>query len=151
MNIFHGAKLITEENCEDIELEIKSINPSALIIELPSNPMLKCVNIKKVSKIAKKLNIPLIVDDTIGSNLNINSLEYADIVFTSLTKIFSGSGDILAGSLILNPKSKWIDQFRNALNEINLPTLSDGDTVYLEKVSRDVNLSLIHISEPTRP
>ena len=55
MNIFHGAKLITEENCVDIELEIKRINPSALIIELPSNPMLKCVNIKKISKIAKKL------------------------------------------------------------------------------------------------
>jgi len=139
MNIFHGAKLITEENCEDIEFEIKSINPSALIIELPSNPMLKCVNNKKISKIAKKLNIPLIVDDTIGSNLNINSLEHADKVFTSLTKIFSGSGDILAGSLILNPKSKWIDQFRNALNEINIPILSDGDIVYLEKVSRDVN------------
>ena len=122
MNIFHGAKLITEENCADIELEIKRINPSALIIELPSNPMLKCVNIKKISKMAKKLNIPLIVDDTIGSNLNINSLEHAEIVFTSLTKIFSGSGDILAGSLILNPKSKWIDQFRNALNEINTNT-----------------------------
>ena len=139
MHIFHGAKLITEENCSDIELEIKRINPAALIIELPSNPMLKCVNIKKISKIANKLNIPVIVDDTIGSNLNINSLEHADIVFTSLTKIFSGSGDILAGSLILNPKSKWIDQFRNALSEINLPMLSDGDIVSLEKVSRDVN------------
>jgi len=108
MKIFHGAKLITEENCADIELEIKRINPSALIIELPSNPMLKCVNIKKISKIAKKLNIPLIVDDTIGSNLNINSIEHADIVFTSLTKIFSGSGDILAGSLILNPKANGL-------------------------------------------
>ena len=62
----------------------------------------------------------------------------ADIVFTSLTKIFSGSGDILAGSLILNPKSRWIDQFRNTLNEINLPKLSDSDIVSLEKVSRDV-------------
>ena len=80
----------------------------------------------------------MIVDDTIGSNLNINSLEHADIVFTSLTKIFSGSGDILAGSLILNPKSRWIDQFRNALKEINLPILSEGDIVSLEKVSRDV-------------
>jgi cystathionine gamma-synthase len=138
MNIFHGAKLITEEDCKDIELEILRINPAALIIELPSNPMLKCVNIKKISKIANKLNIPVIVDDTIGSNLNINSLEHADIVFTSLTKIFSGSGDILAGSLILNPKSRWIDQFRNALKEINLPILSDGDIVSLEKVSRDV-------------
>ena len=139
MHIFHGAKLVTEENCEDIELEIKRINPAALIIELPSNPMLKCVDIKKISRIADKLNIPVIVDDTIGSNLNINSLGYADIVFTSLTKIFSGSGDILAGSLILNPKSRWINQFRNALNEITLPILSDGDIVSLEKVSRDVN------------
>ena len=112
--------------------------------------MLKCVNIKKISKIAKKLNVPLIVDDTIGSNLNINSLEHADMVFTSLTKIFSGSGDILVGSLILNPKSKWIDQCRNALNEINIPILSDGDIVYLEKVSRDVNpVSYTHLTLPT--
>ena len=138
MHIFHGAKLVTEENCKDIELEIIKINPAALIIELPSNPMLKCVNIKKISEIANKLKIPVIVDDTIGSNININSLEHADIVFTSLTKIFSGSGDILAGSLILNPKSRWIDQFRNTLNEINLPKLSDSDIVSLEKVSRDV-------------
>tara|TARA_Y100000766_G_scaffold28181_1_gene19587 strand:+ start:248 stop:937 length:690 start_codon:yes stop_codon:yes gene_type:complete len=101
--------------------------------------MLKCINIRKISKIAGKLNIPVIVDDTIGSNFNINSLGYADIVFTSLTKIFSGSGDILAGSIILNPKSKWIDSFRNSLKEINLPTLSDGDIISLEKVSRDVN------------
>ena len=131
MHIFHGAKLVTEENCKDIELEIIKINPAALIIELPSNPMLKCANIKKISGIANKLKIPVIVDDTIGSNININSLEHADIVFTSLTKIFSGSGDILAGSLILNPKSRWIDQFRNALNDINLPMLSDGDICLL--------------------
>ena len=139
MNIFHGATLLTEENCDDIELEIKRINPAALIIELPSNPMLKCVNIKKISKIASKLNIPIIIDDTIGSNLNINSIDHADIVFTSLTKIFSGSGDIMAGSLILNPKSKWINQFRNALIETTIPKLSDGDLVSLEKVSRDVH------------
>ena len=52
-NIFYGAHLITEESIQDIELEIKRINPSALIIELPSNPLLKCTNIKKISKIAK--------------------------------------------------------------------------------------------------
>ena len=138
MNIFHGAKLITEEKCDDIESKIRQINPAALIIELPSNPMLKCVNIKKISVIASKFNIPIIIDDTVGSNLNINSIKYADIVFTSLTKIFSGSGDILAGSLVMNPNSKWINQFRNALLEINIPKLSDGDIVSLEKESRDL-------------
>ena len=137
-NIFYGADLITEENTKDIELEIKKINPSALIIELPSNPLLKCINIKKIAKIADDLKIPVITDDTIGSNLNIDSLQVSDMVFTSLTKIFSGSGDILAGSLIINPKSKWLDKFKRALDKINLPELSDNDLIALEKSSRDV-------------
>jgi len=137
-NIFYGAHLITEESPKDIELEIKKINPSALIIELPSNPLLKCTNIKKIAKIANDLQIPVITDDTIGSNININSLEVSDMVFTSLTKIFSGSGDILAGSLVLNPKSKWIDKFKKVLKNIYLPELSDNDVISLEKASRDV-------------
>ena len=144
MNVFYGANLITEENCDDLEAEIKTIDPAALIIELPSNPMLRCVNIKKIARIANKLNIPIITDDTIGSNVNINSIINSDIVFTSLTKIFSGSGDILAGSLVLNPKSKWIKEFRDALDEIDLPKLSGGDVVALEKASRDIDLRVRH-------
>tara|TARA_Y100001968_G_scaffold331553_1_gene386596 strand:- start:17497 stop:18963 length:1467 start_codon:yes stop_codon:yes gene_type:complete len=136
-NIFYGANLIIEDNYDDLEEEIKKNNPSALIIELPSNPMLKCANIKKISKISKKLNIPIITDDTIASNVNIESLEYSDIIFSSLTKIFSGSGDILAGSLIINSKSKWFNELKNALKDIDLPKLSDGDIVSLEKESRD--------------
>ena len=137
-NIFYGAHLITEESTKDMELEIKKINPSALIIELPSNPLLKCTNIKKIAKIANDLEIPVITDDTIGSNININSLELSDMVFTSLTKIFSGSGDILAGSLVINPKSKWRDKFKKVLDNIYIPELSDNDLISLEKTSRDV-------------
>tara|TARA_B100000965_G_scaffold230532_1_gene193022 strand:+ start:1740 stop:3203 length:1464 start_codon:yes stop_codon:yes gene_type:complete len=136
-NIFYGANLIIEDDYDDLEKEIKKHNPSALIVELPSNPMLKCVNIKKIARIANKLEIPIITDDTIGSNVNINSIQYSDIIFSSLTKIFSGSGDILAGSLILNSKSKWFNEFKNTLKDINLPKLSDGDLVSLEKTSQD--------------
>ena len=137
-NIFYGAHLLTEESTQDIELEIKRINPSALIIELPSNPLLKCTNIKKISKIANDLKIPVITDDTIGSNININSLEVSDMVFTSLTKIFSGSGDILAGSLVINPKSKWLYKFKKVVDNIYLPELYVNDLISLEKASRDV-------------
>ena len=136
-NIFYGANLIIEDHYDDLEKEIKKLNPSALIIELPSNPMLKCANIKKIAEIANNLNIPIITDDTIGSNVNIKSIENSDIIFSSLTKIFSGSGDILAGSLIINSKSKWFIQFKEALKDIDLPKLSDGDIVSLEKESRD--------------
>ncbi len=137
-NIFFGANLLIEDNIDDIESEIKKINPSAIIIELPSNPMLRCTNLKKIAKIGNELNIPIITDDTIGSNVNINSLENSDLVFTSLTKIFSGRGDILAGSLILNPNSKWFKSFNRALAEIQIPKLYANDLILLEKASRDV-------------
>jgi len=143
-NIFYGANLIIEDDLQKIEFEIKRIDPAAIIVELPSNPLLKCTNIIEISKIAKKYNIPLITDDTIGSNVNINSLDYSDIVFTSLTKIFSGSGDILAGSLIFNPKSKWIEKFKKAINEIDIPKLSDNDLISLEKCSRDIEFRVIN-------
>ena len=136
--IFYGSKLILEENCEDIESEIKRINPAALVVELPSNPMLKCVNIKKIAEIAKRLNLPVITDDTIGSNINIDSIYHSDLVFTSLTKIFAGTGTILAGSLILNPKSKWIKNFQDAIHKIQIPKLSDNDLIELEISSRDI-------------
>ncbi len=137
-NIFYGSNLIVEENFKDIELEITKLKPAAIIIELPSNPMLKCTNIKKIATIASKLNIPIITDDTIGSNLNIDSIYHSDLVFTSLTKIFAGSGDIMGGSLIINPKSKWINELKNALNKIKIPTLSQADLIALELASRNI-------------
>ena len=143
-NIFYGANLIIEDDCQDLEQEIKKHNPSAIIVELPSNPLLKCANIKKIAQIGKKLNIPIITDDTIGSNVNINSLKYSDMVFSSLTKIFSGSGDILAGSLVINSKGKWFKKFRNALKNLDIPKLSDGDIISLEKESKNFEHRIIN-------
>ena len=143
-NIFYGANLIIEDDCDDLEQEIKKLNPSALIIELPSNPLLKCANIKKIARIANKLNIPIITDDTIGSNVNIKSLEYSDLIFSSLTKIFSGSGDILAGSLVINSKGKWFEKFKKSVKDLNLPKLSDGDIISLEKASRNFEDRIIN-------
>ena len=134
-NIFYGANLIIEDDYENLEKEIVKYNPSALIIELPSNPLLKCVNIQRIAAVGKKFNIPIITDDTIGSNVNINSVQHSDLVFSSLTKIFSGSGDILAGSLVINSKGKWFNEFKNVIKNLDIPKLSDGDIVSLERAS----------------
>ena len=136
-NIFYGANLIIEDDYETLEKELKKYNPAAIIIELPSNPLLKCANIQRIAEIGNKLNIPIITDDTIGSNVNINSVKYSDLIFSSLTKIFSGSGDILAGSLVINSKGKWFNEFKNAMKCLDIPKLSDGDIVSLEKASRN--------------
>tara|TARA_Y100001968_G_scaffold189336_1_gene173543 strand:+ start:2826 stop:4298 length:1473 start_codon:yes stop_codon:yes gene_type:complete len=138
--IFGGSRLIQTEDPEELAITLDSQQPAAVIVELPSNPMMQCVDLPTISKLAHARGIPVIADDTIGSAINIESLPYADIVFSSLTKSFAGVGDILAGSMIISPYSYWKkDLFEiNLLANSTLPPLSDPDAIALEKASRDV-------------
>ncbi len=136
--IFNGCDLILAEKKEILESEIKKKLPAGIIIELPSNPMLKCVDIKMVSQIARSNGIPLIIDDTIGSSLNIDTLHFADLIFTSLTKSFAGTGDVMAGSLVVSPFSKWKNELIEIVNQNHTTHLSDPDSIALEKGSRNL-------------
>ena len=137
--IFGGSDLIIKTNPEELALILKSQEPAAIIVELPSNPMLQCIDLPTVSKLAHKFGIPIIVDDTIGSALNIDPLPYADLIFSSLTKSFAGRGDILAGSLTLNPESPWQKELSELLPLSVLAPLATPDAIELEKTSRDIH------------
>ncbi len=138
--VFQGGDLLLlqEKETTSLATELDKRQPAAVIVELPSNPMLQCVDLQAVAKIAHERGIPVIADDTIGSALNIDVLPYADIVFSSLTKSFAGRGDILAGSLIVSPNSYWKSNFKEALSKASLTPLSDSDAIALEETSRDV-------------
>ena len=136
--IFQGSDLIIKTKLNHIKEELDKKNPAALIIEIPSNPLLQCVDLISISKLAQDKNIPIIVDDTIGSSLNVHLTPYADVVFSSLTKSFAGRGDILAGSSVISPYSKWKKELAEIIPKVALSTLSDSDTIELEKTSRDV-------------
>jgi len=136
--IFQGSDLIIETKLSHIKAELDKRKPAALIIEIPSNPLLKCVDLIAISKLAKSKNIPIIVDDTIGSSINVHLTPYADVIFSSLTKSFAGRGDILAGSTVISPYSKWKKELAEIIPRVALSTLSDSDSVELEITSRDV-------------
>ena len=136
--IFNGSELLLTQNLTAIENALDQKRPSALIVELPSNPMLQCVDLPSVSKLAHRKGIPIIADDTIGSAININSLPYADLIFSSLTKSFAGRGDILAGGLVISPESLWRKDLLTSLQEIASASLSDPDAIALEEASQDV-------------
>ncbi len=144
--IFQGSDLCLETNPVQLEAELDRKKPAAIIVELPSNPMLQCVDLITVSELAHKRGIPVIADDTIGSAMNIDALPYADLIFSSLTKSFAGKGDILAGALVISPLSYWHNELKDVLSEINLAPLADADAIALEKASRDVKerLSLLN-------
>ncbi len=85
---------------EDVEGYVRE-NTKAIFIETPTNPMMNVVDIRKLSGIAKKHGLLLIVDNTFMSPYFQNPLELgADIVIHSGTKFLGGHNDTLAGFIV---------------------------------------------------
>ena len=134
--VFHGGELLQSSDLSTVADSLDQLQPAAVIVELPSNPLLRCVDLPAVSELAHSRGIPLIADDTIGTGINLNALPYADLIFTSLTKSFAGRGDVMAGSLLVSPHSPWCDQLLKQVKP--LAELSDPDALALDEASRDV-------------
>ena len=93
----------------------KSIKPNTKIIycEVSSNPLLEIADLKLISKIAKKNNLKLIVDNTF-TPLSITPAKHgADIVIHSLTKFINGTSDTIAGVVCSNK------EFIHSLRDVN--------------------------------
>ncbi len=87
---------------EDVESYVNE-NTKAIFIETPTNPMMNIVDIRGVSKIAKKYNLLLIIDNTFMSPYFQKPLELgADIIIHSGTKFLGGHNDTLAGFIVTN-------------------------------------------------
>lgn len=85
----------------NVTLAEQSITPKTKMIycEAVSNPLLEVANIKVLSMLAKKYQIPLVVDNTF-SPLSISAAQLgADIVVHSLTKFINGTSDCVAGAV----------------------------------------------------
>lgn len=129
-----------EEDFQALEALLNDSPPhsiTALFCEVPSNPLLGVVDIKRIRDLADKFEFMVVVDDTLGYPVNINVLKYADMCVTSLTKIYSGVGDVLAGSLVLNPESLKYADLKRILKEEYQDSLWFQDATVLELNSRD--------------
>ena len=95
----------TNEN--NVKEAIKD-NTKMVWIESPTNPLLKISDIKKIAKITKKHNIPLVVDSTFMTPYFFRPLELgADIVIQSTTKYISGHNNIIGGAIITSIKEVY--------------------------------------------
>ena len=68
-----------------------------LTTEIPSNPLLRTADLPRLRQLADKYDFLLMVDETIGNFVNVEVLPYADIVVSSLSKIFSGDANVMGG------------------------------------------------------
>ncbi|AAS52846.2 AER164Cp [Eremothecium gossypii ATCC 10895] len=122
----------------------------AVFIETPSNPLLKMGDLQALRRLADIYGFYLVVDDTLGGFVNIDVLPHADLVCSSLTKIFSGDSNVMAGSLVVNPASRLYDFaqgfFHNGSYE---DLLWCEDAIYLERNSRDCASRSLRVNKNT--
>lgn len=86
------------EDLDDLESRCKEGERFlALFCEFPGNPLLKCPDLRRIRALADRFDFAVIVDETIGNFLNVHILPQADVVVSSLTKVFSGDSNVMGG------------------------------------------------------
>ena len=95
---------------EKIEAAINE-NTKMIYCEFISNPLLEIANIKELSKIAKKHNVLLVVDNTFSPLIFSPQKMGADITIHSLTKFINGTNDTVGG--VVCGSQEFIDSLRN--------------------------------------
>jgi len=135
----HFLPFTDDSDFEKLRELIKAEPLAGIFAEMPSNPLLRCVDLRRVTEMLflEERDVPIIVDDTVATAVNVDAFLIADLVTTSLTKAFSGVGDLMAGSVILNGDSPYHDDFAAFLKVHHDNELWRGDAVALEANSRD--------------
>lgn len=125
---------------EIVEAAITS-KTKVLYCETVSNPLLEVADIAGLSKIAKKHNLTLVVDNTF-SPLSVSPARLgADIVIHSLTKYINGSSDTVGG--VTCASRTFIDSLKNVNTGASMllgPTMDS-----LRSASVMKNLRTLHI------
>lgn len=111
------------DNIDSFKKAVKK-NTKLIWIETPTNPLLKILDIKELSKLAQKNNLFLAVDNTFASPYFQRPLEFgADIVVHSTTKYLAGHSDIIGGAVITsNENVYWqLKFYQNAAGAVPSP------------------------------
>ena len=126
-----------------LDLVEAAITPETKVLycETVSNPLLEVADIAGLSKLAKKHNLKLVVDNTF-SPLSVSPILLgADIVIHSLTKYINGSSDTVGG--VTCASREFIDSLKNVNNGASMllgPTMDS-----LRSASVMKNLRTLHI------
>lgn len=98
-----GVRTVTADFSDLDALRAKAleINPSVILGETVSNPLLKVLDIERVAEIAREAGAKLIVDNTFATPLLCRPIDFgADFVVHSATKFLGGHADATGGVVI---------------------------------------------------
>ncbi|PPI88700.1 O-succinylhomoserine (thiol)-lyase [Candidatus Pantoea edessiphila] len=98
-NAYH-VKFINQSDISALNIAFEK-KPNLILIESPSNPLLRVVDITNICKLAREVGAISVVDNTFMTPVLQNPISLgADLVVHSCTKYISGHSDVLAGVII---------------------------------------------------
>lgn len=118
-------------------------NTRVIFAESLGNPKLDVLDLKAISKEAKSLKVPFIVDNTVATPYLLNPIEHgADIVIHSLTKYINGNGTALGGVIIDAGKFDWAN---GKFPEFTEPSPGYHGLVYSEALEEAAFIAKVRI------
>ena len=104
--------------------------------EIPGNPLLGSADLGLISPCLRQHRVPMVADDVVATPFNVDLTGYADLIATSLTKFIAGTGDVMGGALICNPRSPFHAELKAAIVAQHEELLWQDDAVILDRQAR---------------
>jgi cystathionine gamma-synthase len=76
---------------------------AGVFAELPTNPLIQTPDVPALSALCRQHRAHLLIDPSVASIFNLDVLQHADAVVSSLTKYTASEGDLIAGVVAVNP------------------------------------------------
>ena len=135
-----GQGGILLHHLQSIETELQTLlrrQPlAACFCEIPGNPLLGSADVRRISPIRREHRLPLVADDVVATPANVDLGDHADLISTSLTKFIAGSGDVMGGAVICNPRSPFYDELKPIVSAQHEELLWGEDAVVLDRQAR---------------
>lgn len=100
---YFRVRFVNQTNLESLTAAFAEEAPKLLLIETPSNPLLRLTDIQAVCQLAHRYSTLCAVDNTFLSPILQKPLSLgADVVLHSTTKYLNGHSDVVGGALVSN-------------------------------------------------
>lgn len=120
---------------EELEAAFRP-NTKALFGETIANPALSVLDIEMFARVAHKMGVPFIIDNTFATPVHCRPIEWgADIVTHSTTKYIDGHGSSVGGAIVDAGKFDWMAH-KDKFPGLTTPDDSYHGIVYAEKFGK---------------
>lgn len=126
-----------DQNISEEELEkIVRPNTKAIFGETITNPTVTVFDFEKFAKVAHKVGVPLIIDNTFATPVNCRPFEWgADIVTHSTTKYIDGHGISVGGCIVDSGNFDW-NKYADKYPGLTTPDESYHGITYTKKFGK---------------